>query len=410
MILTDVLKRVILSQKQQLETEEKIVPRDIANKINLQNKFAVIISGIRRSGKSTLVKSIAKKIKTYNYINFEDPRLSGFELDDFERMEEALTDINGKNEYYFFDEIQIVEKWEFYIRGLLDKKKTIIITGSNASMLSKELGTKLTGRNLRYELYPFSYKEFLSFTDSKEGIDSFKDYMMTGGFPEYISMHYPKILQNLVGDSLIRDVAIRHKVRNTKQLTELAIYLISNTSKQFSYTSLKNTFGLGSTNSVSKYIGFLEESYLLFTLSKFDYSLKKQIVNDKKIYAIDTGIIINNSKTFTEDFGKLLENIIFIRLKSCSKEIFYYRDKRECDFLVRTGTKITHAYQACYYMDNTNKEREIQGLIEALKKFNLKEGTILTYNQQDKFIIDGKEINIIPTWKWLLMDEDSVDK
>ncbi len=402
MLPTETIERAVASQKDIFKREEKITERELAAKIKLQNKFAIIISGIRRCGKSTLMKSLAKKKKAFYYVSFEEPRLAGFELADFERLEEVFQKVYGTSDYFFFDEIQLVEKWEFYVRKLLDQNKFVVITGSNASLLSRELGTKLTGRNLRYELFPFSYKEFLSFSNKKAGVDSFKEYLLEGGFPEYLLLKDQKILQNLLVDSLFRDIAIRHKVRNIKQLNELAIYLISNVSKEFSYTNLRKMFNLGSTNSVSKFISFLEESYLLFSISKFDYSLRKQIVNPKKIYVIDNGLIVQNSKTFSEDLGKLLENIIFLSLKSKQKEIFYFKENKECDFIVRTGSKVSEAYQVCYALDDFNREREMNGLIEALKRFNLKEGTILTFNQEDHFIIEQKKIIVKPAWKWLL--------
>lgn len=405
MLLKKNIENAVISQKELFQKEERIIDRELINNIKLQNKFAIIISGIRRSGKSTLMKSITKQINSFYYLSFEDPRLSGFDLSDFEKLEDIFKHIYGETNYYFFDEIQLIDKWEFYIRKLLDQNKFIIITGSNASLLSKELGTKLTGRNLRYELFPFSYGEFLSFSNKKEGLDSFNDYLINGGFPEYLLLKDPKILRNFVTDSLMRDIAIRHKIRNIKQLNELTIYLISNVSKEFSYNKLRKMLNFGSTNSVSKLIYFLEESYLLFSLSKFDYSLKKQSINPKKIYAIDTGLIIQNSQTFTDDLGKLLENLVFIHLKAKQNELFYFRETKECDFIVRQGTKIIKAYQVCYILDESNKNREIEGLIEALNKFKLNRGIILTLNQEDEFTIENKKIIVMPVWKWLLEKE-----
>ncbi len=402
MLFKETIEKALLTQKEAFGRLEKAVPRELMKQILVQNKFAIIISGIRRSGKSTLMKIMAKKVKRFYYANFEDSRLAGFELKDFERLEEVLNKVYGKSDFYFFDEIQLVDKWEFYIRKLLDQDKYVIITGSNASLLSRELGTKLTGRNLRYELFPFSYPEFLSFSDKQAGINSFEEYLVKGGFPEYLLLKEPKILQDLLTDSLFRDIAIRHKIRNVKQLHELAVFLITNVTKDFSYNNLRTMFNLGSTNSVSKFISFFEESYLLFSLPKFDYSLRKQIVNPKKIYAIDNGLVVQNSKSFSNDYGKLLENMVFISLKSKQKDLFYFKEKNECDFLVRNGSSITEAYQVCYLLDDFNQEREIKGLIEALEKFNLKEGKILTLNQSDKLKIKGKKVIIQPVWKWLL--------
>src|SRR3989339_83551 len=401
MLSQESIEKVVLAQKEMFTIKEKIIDRELMQRIKLQNKFAIIISGIRRSGKSTLMKSIAKKIDKSYYINFEDPRLVGFELSDFERLEIAFKNVYGESRYYFYDEIQIIEKWEFHIRKLLDQQKYVVITGSNASLLSRELGTKLTGRNLRYEIFPFSYNEYLKFTNKQSGLASFKDYLKIGGFPEYILLSDKRVLNDLLSDILQRDIAVRHKIRNTRQLNELSVFLITNVTKEFSYNNLRKMFDLGSTNTVSQYISFLEDSYLLFTLSKFDYSLKKQAVNPKKIYVMDNGLIIQNSKSYTVDLGKLLENMVFINLKSNQKDVFYYKGVSECDFVIREGSKIDAAYQVCYKLDDLNKKREIDGLLEAMRKFNLKKGTILTYDQQDEFIIENKKIFIIPLWKWL---------
>ncbi len=405
MIFKETIQKALLSQKEEFYKTDAIIPRHIAEQIKMQNKFAIIISGIRRSGKSTLMKTLAGKIKNFYYVSFEDPRLIGFEVQDFERLEEVFPTVYGESQYYFFDEIQWVDKWEVYIRGLLDRRKYVVITGSNASLLSKELGTKLTGRNLRYELFPFSYAEFLQLSGDVKGVKSFSHYLRSGGFPEYHLLQDPKILHDLLIDTLTRDIAVRHKIRNVKQLQELALFLITNVTKEFSYNQLRTLFNFGSTNSVSQFLSFFEESYLLFTLSKFDYSLKKQMVNPKKIYAVDNGLIVQNSKAFSEDYGRLLENLVFISLKSKQKDIFYFKGKKECDFVCRTGTQITEAYQVCYTLDNTNKEREVEGLREALNKFNLKAGTILTLNQSDQIIVDGKQINIRPVWEWLIAEK-----
>ena len=401
MILTETIEKAVLSQKNMMESQN-IIRRELLEQIHLQNKLAIVISGIRRSGKSTLIKTLAKSVQTFYYVSFEDPRLAGFELKDFERLEEVFTKTYGRGDYYFLDEIQVVDKWELYVRKLLDEKKYVLITGPNASLLSRELGTKLTGRNLRYELFPFSFAEFLLFLRRQPSGENFHEYLINGGFPEYLLLRDPKILQDLLIDSLFRDIAIRHKVRNVAQLQELALFLISNVAKEFSYNQLRTMLNLGSTNSVSQFLAFLEESYLLFPLAKFDYSLKKQLVNPKKIYVVDNGLLVHNSKSFSPDYGKLLENLVFLSLRAKQKDLFYFKEKYECDFVVREGYHIAQAYQVCYHLDDFNQEREINGLTEALQKFKLQEGMILTLNQSDILEIAGKKIIVKPVWKWLL--------
>jgi len=290
---------------------------------------------------------------------------------------------------------------ELFVRAMLDKGKYFVITGSNASLLSRELGTRLTGRHLTFELFPFSFNEFLKLTDKEPNIESFQEYFINGGFPQYLKSRRLESLQDLFNDIITRDISIRHKIRNLKSLKEMAVSLITNVGKEFSYNSLKKTFGLGSVNSAISFVSFFEDSYMLFTVPKFDYAIRKQIINPKKVYSIDNGFSIVNSASFSEDKGRMLENMAFLNLRKKYKEIFYFQEKGECDFVIKEGTKITQAMQVCYDLTEQNKEREFNGLIEALNKFKLKEGLILTYNQDDHFEIKDKIIKVIPVWKWL---------
>jgi len=402
MILKDTLKAIVKSQKEDILLFDKTVEREELSQIDLGAPHASVISGIRRCGKSTLLRQIMKKIKGFYYFNFEDPRAANFELEDFQKLDAVFMEEYGMQKYYFFDEIQNVQKWELFVRSILDKNRHTFITGSNASLLSKELGTRLTGRYIRHELFPFSFKEFLKFADKEPNINSFQEYFAKGGFPEYLKIGKAEILQELLNDIISRDIAIRHKIRSVKTLREMALYLLSNVGKEFSYNSLKKIFGLGSTNSAIAFVSYFEDSYLLFTVPKFDYSLRKQLINPKKVYSIDNGMSNVNSVSFSEDKGKMLENMAFLNLRKQHKEIFYFQEKNECDFVVKEGTKITKAIQVCYELNDDNKAREINGLAEALDKFNLKEGLILTSNQDDETRVGPKRVIVRPFWKWML--------
>lgn len=402
MILKETLRDIVKKQREDLNLAEASIEREAINQIELNISFAIVLSGIRRCGKSTLLKQLMKKVKDFYYFNFEDTRVVNFEVEDFEKLNEIFFEEYGDKDYYFFDEIQNVLKWELFVREILDKKKHVIITGSNASLLSKELGTRLTGRHLRFELFPFSYKEFLLLSNKKQGMKSFEVYFKNGGFPEYLKLKKPEILQELLNDILIRDIAVRHKIRNIKTLREMALYLLTNSSKEFSYNNLKKIFNFGSTNSAISYISYFEDSYLLFIVPKFDYSLKKQIVNEKKVYSIDNGLANANSSSFSQDKGNMLENLVFVNLRKKYKDIFYFQEKGECDFVIKERTKITKAIQVCFDLNEDNKDREINGLSGALEKFNLKEGIILTYKQDDEFKIKDKRIKVLPVWRWLV--------
>jgi len=401
MILKSTLAEVIESQKENLLKSSKGILRDKLKEIKLSKKYATVITGIRRSGKSTLLRQIITKHKKFHYLNFEDIRLFNFKLNDFEKLGEVFLDKSTSN-VYFFDEIQSVSDWERYVRTLVDENKVIVLTGSNASLLSSELGTKLTGRHLRYELYPFSYSEYLKKFKVKGSANSFEDYLKLGGFPEFLNQKNENILQELVNDILSRDIVARYNLRNPKMVKEIALYLLSNVGKEFSYQNLRKMYNLGSVNTVISLVGYLENSYLLFTIPQFDFSYKKQLINSKKVYAIDTGLVEANSVSFSKDKGRVLENSVFIHLKRLGKEVFFFKKQRECDFISRDKKKNLEAYQVCYNLTEENKAREINGLAEALTFIKKDSGFILTLNQTDEFVVDDKRIFVKPVWKWMI--------
>ncbi|MBS3079511.1 ATP-binding protein [Candidatus Pacearchaeota archaeon] len=408
MIDKETLRRVVKLQREEILLFDPGIEREDVTKLKLDVPFALILSGIRRCGKSTLLRQLMKKVKGFYYFNFEDSRIGNFEIRDFEKLDQIFIEEYGQQNYYFFDEIQNISQWEIFVRRLVDLKKHVIITGSNASLLSKELGTKLTGRHLTHEIFPFSFREFLKIKKENPSKEQFEEYLINGGFAEYLKLKIPDILQELLKDILARDITLRYKIRNQKTLRELAIYLLTNIGKQFTYNSLKKNFNLGSINSVISFISYFEDTYMLFTISKFDYSMKKMLVNPKKVYSIDNGFTLKNSASFFDDRGRLLENIVFINLRKNYKDIFYFQENNECDFIIREESRITQAMQVCYEINENSRDREINGLIEAMDKFKLKEGLILTYNQYDEFIIKDKKIKVLPVWKWLL--EKDIDK
>ena len=368
--------------------------------VTLSKEFVLIITGIRRCGKSTLMQQLISQLnRSVAFFNFEDPRIFGFETTDFVKLDEVIGD---NSLYYFFDEIQNVDSWEIYIRNLHDKQKVICVTGSNASLLSRELGTKLTGRNIQIELLPFSFKEYLSFKKIKAEAATFEQYLFEGGFPDYLKTANKEVLQQLFKDIVYRDIIVRHSVRNDKVLISIALYLISNAGKEFSYTNIKNTFGVGSVNTVMDYISWFEDSYLLFTVPKFSWSLKSVAINPKKVYVIDTGFGDANSLSFSNDTGRLFENAVYLQLRRTYKELYYFREKGECDFVVKESNKVTNAIQVCTELSQETLPRELNGLVEALTFFDLEEGIIITMHQEDEIIKDEKKIHVIPAWKWFV--------
>ena|SRR3989344_2072774 len=400
MIFKDVLKEIVLSQRELLKRLDLGVLRE--NKVEILDSFALLITGIRRCGKSTFLHQMLNKQKKGYYLNLEDPRLDGFDLSDFTKVDEIMKELYGEGCIYFFDEIQCVDKWEKFVRYLIDKKEKIVITGSNASLLSLELGTKLTGRHLSIEMFPFSFSEYLFMRKEKASLESFSNYVIKGGFPEYLKKENSLILNELLSDIILKDIAVRFGIKNINILNKIAIHLINNVGKEFSYNSLKNVFDVKSVQSVIDYINYFENSYLIFTVPSFSYSYKQQQVRPKKVYSIDTGFSANNSVSFSKDYGRMLENVVFLNLRRKNKEIYFFKEKNECDFVIKEKNQIKQCVQVCFVLNEENKIREVNGLLEALKIFKLKEGLILTNDQMDEINIEDKKILVKPVWKWLL--------
>lgn len=415
MITKDILRHIVLQQKESLVFGET-VRREILDEILnwFKDNRVIILTGIRRCGKSTILKQIMQYKDNYCYVNFEDERFIDFKAQDFEILNEVLMEVYNNPAIYFFDEIQNIEKFEIFVRRLQDQNKKVVITGSNASLLSKELGTRLTGRYKAFEVYPFSFNEFLRFKKivfSKEWfyvaekkvtlIKLFEQYFNDGGFPEYLKNRDKDYIRTIFENILYRDIIARYSIKRQKIIKELVNILATNISSLFTYNSLKKSLSLANSITVKEYISYLSNSYLFFELQKFDFSIRKQLNSPKKIYLIDPAFS-QLGLSFSTNKGKILENVVFIDLKKRNKEIYYYAAESECDFVVREGTKIKEVIQVCYALNESNKEREINGLLEAMGKFGLKEGTILTYEQEEEIKNRNKRIKVIPVWKWLI--------
>lgn len=400
MILQSAIAQVIETQKVNLSQKGPGLKRDALATLPNLSAFALIVSGIRRCGKSTLLFQLLKeRYPDALYLNFEDPRLYEFGPTDFARLDESIK-ASGSN-VLFFDEIQIIPEWERYVRQKLDEDYKLVITGSNASLLSRELGTRLTGRHITKELFPFSYHEFCAFKGLSYDKSSLLNYLESGGFPEYLKQGIPEILNQLFEDILIRDIAVRYGVRDVKTLQRLAFYLLSNVAKLITGNRLKTLFEIGSTSTVMEYLSHLEYSYLLQFVPKFSYSLRKQIANPRKVYAIDTGLINVNSGSFSEDNGRKFENLVYLHLRQKYREIYYFVEKNECDFVIINNSKLVEAVQVCFELNPDNINRELDGVVEALTFFNADEGFIVTLDQTDRLEKNGKVIHVLPAHHYL---------
>lgn len=374
--------------------------RELLHNLEVLNNFALIVTGVRRCGKSTLLfQLLNEKFDRAFYLNFEDSRLAGFENDDFKRLNIEIA--KRKPQVLFFDEIQMLKNWEMFVRQKLDEGYKVAITGSNATLLSTELGTKLTGRHLSVELFPFSYTEFLGLKKLKNTDKSVIEYLKRGGFPEYLKTGNGFVLNQLLEDILYRDIAIRYGVRDVKSLKQLTVYLLSNIGKPVSATNLKTLFGIKSVSALLDYFYYLESAYLVQFLPMFSYSLKKQIRNPKKVYAIDLGLFTENSIVFSDENGRRLENTVYLHLRRKYKELYYFQEKKECDFVVFEKGKPKELIQACYELTPENVERETNGLYTAMEHFKMTTGKIVTLNLKDSFTKAGKKIEVVALKEFL---------
>ncbi|EKE05815.1 MAG: hypothetical protein ACD_19C00176G0037 [uncultured bacterium] len=418
----DSLKSILKEQIDLFNSKELGVEREILKTISksIKSPHVLVITGLRRVGKSTLLAQIAKRYldNKFYYVNFEDERLLSLTVKDFDMLHETLISMFGEKKTFLFDEIQNIPEWERFIRRLNDQGYKFIITGSNASLLSQELGTKLTGRHLKVEVFPFSFREYLLYrkfeisktdilTTTQRGklLKYQSEYISSGGIPD--ALKYPDINlhKTLYDDVLYRDIATRYRIDNIKELKELSFYLISNISSLISFNKLKKLLMLGSVNSIKAYVDYFETSWLFFILNKYAYSVKEQQIANKKVYSIDTGLAKSIGFSFSNNLGRLIENIVYLNLRRKQKSLYYYKTQEgyEVDFYSPSESLLI---QVSYYLDKNNLERETRALINACHEKNndhiKNKLIIITQSYKDSIIVEDKKIEIIPLYEWLL--------
>lgn len=401
MILEGVIKEVTEKQRMLLENKDTGLKRAFEPATRNLSSHALIISGIRRCGKSTLLLQMMQLMnkEDFFFLNFDTPQLYGFNARAFSRLDKVIGDTTAR--LLFFDEMQLVEGWEMYVRQKLDESFQVIVTGSNATMLGKELGTRLTGRHVTQELFPFSYTEFLSFRALSPGRESLTSYMTLGGFPEFLKSEAPEQLLMLYDDILMRDIVARHGIKDTVSLKRLANYLLANIGNRISATKLKQPLSIGATSTVLSWMSYLEHSYLFGFLPMFSYSSKAQLINPRKVYAIDTGLVQAMSVSKTEDRGRKLENLVYLHLRRKYRELYYFNNSGECDFVVFENGTPKELIQICCELTPDNVDREVAGLTEAMKFFNFETGQIVTFDDKDKIEEDGLKIEVVPAHEYL---------
>lgn len=419
--MSQLIKDRLILQKRELEKrfKEKYVDRN-ADFGKLKNNIIKVIVGPRRAGKSFLAVHFLKKQGNFGYINFDDEKL--IETTDYDELISAMNSVYNNPKYFLFDEIQNLSKWELFVNRLQRQGYNLVITGSNSNLLSKELATHLTGRHFLINVFPFSFNEYLEFFNkeftSSEIKEKLSDYVLNGGYPEPLvkNLDLKEYLSTLFNSIIYKDIIKRYDIRNPKQMENLAFYLISNIANEYSYNSLTKVGQIKSSHTIEKYLHYLEESFIFFSLNRFSYKIKEQLSSNKKIYCIDNGLIQSIGFKVSPDFGKIYENIVACDLKrrEIDRELnFYYwknSQHEEVDFVIKKGNKVEQLIQVCYDVSNLNtKKREIKALIKASKELKCNNLFVITEDYAAEEDIEWfgvkKKVKFIPLWKWLLEDD-----
>lgn len=420
------IEKVLLEQQDELEAleGEVLIHRPEEDLINLKSKLAQVVIGVRRSGKSTLCFNALRKAGVhYAYANFDDERLEELETQDLDNVLQTLYKIYGKFDYLFLDEIQNIDGWPLFVNRLLRQRIHIIITGSNAKLLSTELATHLTGRHHKIELFPFSFKDWCSIKDveytrlttKNKGLLSkaYEEYFRQGGFPELISgEENPKeYISTLIDNIISQDIKKRYKIRNIDALKRLAHHILNETPTLIVKDALQNIIGIKSERTLGNYLMYLNQTYLISTISKYSSRSRERARNEKS-YAIDVAFMDKRENAFSgENLGWRLETIVYLELlrrkAGTENDIYYYQGRSaEADFVVCDGNKTLAVYQVSYDISNEKtRKREIKGCIAGAKATKCDNIFLITDNESEVIEEDGYTIQIVPIWEWLTREE-----
>ncbi len=416
------------------------IPRALERSIviDIDTELITTITGPRRAGKSYCCYHLISHLKESGinpnniiFINFEDERLTNCTAEDLDKlvsMHMELYEIDKKQPLFLFlDEIHNVTGWENWARRVNETKKNyrLVLTGSSSKHLSSEIATSLRGRSLNHEVFPLSFKEALQWKglgyDIKTILHSelrtdilrvFDTYLEDGGYPKMVlgNQNMDRLLQTYYEVMILRDIVERYDVRNVKQLKVAANIFADSVSGEFSYNRMKNKMNsIGfdiSTSTVIDYVGYFENAYLFFQHLKYEYSTSKQLGSIKKLYCVDNGLLNRISFRFKKDFGPLLENIVFVELKRRRLDMYYHKDaSSECDFIIKQDLKNVAAVQVTWQLDENTEKREITGLLRAMESHRVERGYILTRDQYRIIEMEGKKIEVLPVWYFLISSD-----
>lgn len=401
MLLKSDILRIV--NQQQITFNNRIygISRELIKNVTTDNFRLLIISGINNSGKTTLLFQLfQEKFADAIYINFAHPRFYNLDANDLFKLDEIIA--KKGNKILFFDDVQKLKEWKNYVHQKLDEGFQVIVTGSDTGILENNMDSGFTGLNRVKELFPFSFDEFCKFCNIEKDGEAVVKYLKGGGFPGYLVTNSEEYLNQFFDDLLVRGIATKYGVRDLRAFKRLAIHLLSNVGKYITGNQLKSYLGIKTTSTVMEYLNYLESAYLFFYVPKFSYSVRKQMINPRKVYAIDTGLIAANSSSFEDLTGSLLENIVFLQLRKHVQEVYYYTDNYHCDFVVMIKNRAEKVVQVCAELKQDNLENELNGVFEAMEFFELKEGIIITMNQTDRFERNGKVVQVIPFYSFNL--------
>ncbi len=425
MISKSLLKEIIVSNEEFILKQVKgIVEREGIHFPTTLNKV-VVLYGVRRSGKTFILFDLFKRNKEHSvYIDFEDERLAGFKLKDFDLLKEVFLELKphliGKELVLLLDEVQNIKGWERFCRRAVERERTkVFVSGSSSKMMPFEIHTELRGRSWSIEVLPFSIREYLImkginiadksliYTAKRVLIKKhLQEYMRWGGFPEVLLVNSElekiKLLREYLGAMFFRDLVERYTITNIPLLDALTDKLFSSLSLKFSLTSFykqyKDRFPF-SKDLLFRYYKHFLQSMLIFEVRKFAESTYKRMRNPPKIYLVDTGL---GKKISSLDSGRLLENVVFLELKRRGCEIFYFEEKGECDFIAKSEDNKLLPVQVCFELTEENSEREIRGVVEACHFVGVKEGMLLTFDEEKEVSVEGVNIRVLPLWKWCI--------
>ncbi len=424
MIDKRIIEQVLSEQKEELTILRNLnfCSRKEEEQVDLDSILAQVVIGVRRSGKSILCYNVLKSnSEKFAYVNFDDERFEKLKAEDLNVVLEVLYKIYGEFNYLFLDEIQNINGWHLFVNRLLRQRIHILVTGSNAKLLSGELATHLTGRNEQIELYPFSFAEYCqckgidikSQTTKAEALrrKMFDEYLKQGGFPELISKkNKAKYIDTLVNNILKRDIEQRHKIRYLDAFEQLANHLMNIVPAVIVESELASVVNLKSNHTINNYIGFLKDAYLLLGVKRFS-TKSRQRVRYEKLYPVDVALMDGRQDAFVgENIGWRLETIVYLELlrrnRPVARDVYYYKssDGYEADFVVCKGNVVKEIYQVCYDISKEKtRKRELRGLLVASKETRCDNLFLITDFQRDEITIENKQIHILPAYEWALM-------